>query len=137
MVKSIAILLSLFLTTWTLQGQQLNIDISHDTIAVGSTFDIIYKLDESCMPKMLEFEHFDIISGPNVSKSMSYTNGALTAETSLSFTLKARDVGTFSLPDELCDIKASQEPNIVVSNDGYSTTKEKPKTRKKRIIKKI
>lgn len=137
MVKSIALFICLFLAAWTVQAQQLNIDISHDTIAIGSTFDITYQVDESCIPKAMEFEDFDIVSGPNVSKTMSYTNGILTAETSLSFTLKAREEGTFTLPDSLCDLKSKQEPVIVVSKDTISKGIEKTKPSKKRKIKKI
>ncbi len=73
--------------------------VSDDTILIGNYFEIKYEATnlqgEFDIP---EFEDFAIVSGPNQSRNMSFTNGQSQSSSSISFLLKPKSVDVLSLP---------------------------------------
>ena len=129
------ILFAFFFTD--LQAQSLHIIVDVDTITSEKVFEVSYVLDQSCRPDDMHFDNFDVIYGPNVSKSVSIMNGKRTAETKLTFGLQAVQEGEFILPNEMCGTVVKKAPMITVIN-GYETKDQRlEKIKSTRTIKKI
>ncbi len=127
----------LFLSALIAYGQELTIEVERDTINLESDFLVSYTINESCNPTDLKFENFIVVSGPSVSRSISFVNGKRSAETKLRFLLTPIEEGTFELPSQMCDAKMSEPLKIVVKK-GYETLEDVDKRiREKRKIKKI
>ena len=127
----------LFLFLGTNAGQTLVIEMDKDTISLEETIKVKYQIDDACDASELKFPDFLVVSGPNVSRSISIINGKRTRESSYTVILTPINEGTFTLPTSLCGTELVQPVQIVVRANYESKQTKDEKVRKKRKIKKI
>lgn len=118
-------------------AQQLTIEMNKDTISLEETIQVKYVIDDACDASELKFPEFLVVSGPNVSRSISYVNGKRSAESSYTVVLTPIEEGTYQLPDSLCGVKLEKPVQIVVKSGYESKESLDARVRKKRKIKKI
>lgn len=77
-------------------AQSLSATVSSDSILFGNVFILEVSLEDvnEDIPS-ISFTDFDIISGPNMSTSMSIINGQTQSSKSLSYYLKPKDLGSY------------------------------------------
>ena len=92
----------LFFSLSNLHAQDggLEISISQDTILAGNKFELSYTIKnvDATIKDIPALDSFKLISGPNQSSSMSFINGEMSKEISLSFILIADEEGVFEIP---------------------------------------
>ena len=73
---------------------------SQDTVSQGFTFKVTYTLKNATASDLQapEFKGFDLVSGPIQSRSEKSVNGIISSQSSLSYVLKAKSIGTFTIP---------------------------------------
>ena len=108
-----------------------------DTISLEETISITYKVNESCNASELKFDDFLVVSGPNVSRSISIVNGKKTAESSYSVLLTPINQGTFTLPTSLCGVTVEKPVIVVVIANYESKETVDQRIKASRKIKKI
>ena len=78
---------------------QIFIDVSSDTVALSEVIELRYTMKgtqgDFIAPQI--FENTQLLSGPNQSSSMSSINGVLKQEMSISYFLRAQDLGDISI----------------------------------------
>ncbi len=122
MKKQIIFLILLLSSSYLLaQNAQFTVLISKDTVLMDNIVKIEYNLKqvESKHFETPEFAHFQVVSGPNTSTSVSYINGDVTRESSYSFYLKPDSPGTWTIPavtisTEDGQVLSTQAKDIVV-----------------------
>lgn len=118
-------------------AQTLLIEMNKDTISLEETIQVKYVIDDACDASELKFPDFLVVSGPSVSRSISFVNGKRSAESSYTVILTPIQEGTFVLPSTLCGAKVEKPVEIVVKSGYESKELLDAKVRKKRKIKKI
>ena len=89
-----------FLATATAQDKpaKFTVQVSTDSILMGNYFEVKFTLENA---KGHNFEspgfsdHFNVVSGPNTSTSMSVVNGEMTQSMSITYYLEPRDIGSY------------------------------------------
>jgi len=83
-------------------GQEpvFSVSISPDTILMGNSFRVEYKIENAARPDFQPptFEDFKIVGGPNQSSSMMMVNGEVTQSVTYSYYLEPAMEGQFYLP---------------------------------------
>jgi len=84
----------------TAKNQAFTIKVSRDTLLLGNHFTLSFELNnidgEIDLPNL---DAFDIIGGPNQSRSMSVINGDMTQKSSYSYILKPIETGSFAIQE--------------------------------------
>lgn len=79
--------------------QELLTQVSNDSILIGNTIEIKYKIDNATGEfKAPYFENLTIVGGPNVSSSMQIINGQSNATKSWSYYVKPTELGEIVIP---------------------------------------
>ena len=98
----LVIIYLLVILTGQIIGQEISsfeIEISDDTVLIGNYFEIKYEaLNLNGEFDLPDFDHFEIVSGPNQGRNISITNGEQTSIQTISFLLKPSVIGVASLP---------------------------------------
>ena len=132
MKKIVYALTLLFLgSTYSVQAQDFSfsVELSSDTVLVGNYIELSYKL-ENAKGKIVppNFKGFAIISGPNISSSISIINGDMSSSESYSYYLEPEDVGVYEIDPAYVEIEGESYESrpleiIVLPNpDGIKTT---------------
>ena len=97
-MKIAVILFSLIISSVVLQAQEnnqyLQTFVAKDTLLDGNSFEfriLIKNMQGDFTPPT--FSDFDIIRGPNISKSMKIVNGEMSKESSYTYVLRPRKLG--------------------------------------------
>lgn len=94
------------------QDQNFSVAVSHTQIGTGEPFEVSFSIkgngDRFTAP---DFSGFQIVSGPNVSQSMTSINGSMSVSSSYSYILVPVKVGTFTIGPA----------SVVIGNKRYST----------------
>lgn len=101
MKKQVFILFFLFVSSFSFgQKVDFSLTVNKDTVLMNNIVIITYtiKQAESDNFESPDFPNFQVVSGPNVSTSISYINGDMTRESSYSFYLKPNNPGTWTIP---------------------------------------
>jgi len=93
-------------------SQSLTASVSSDSILLGNVFILEIKLSdyEGEIPKPI-MSDFDLVSGPNMSSSVSIINGDTQSSKSISYYLKPKDFGSYFI-----------EPMFVETQEGTLET---------------
>lgn len=98
-MKSLCILIGWCLSIAVRAQHTISIEVSKDTIAVGETVDVTYKIENGdgqfTMP---DFTNLPLIAGPNSSSGFLYANGKMTSNQSYQVTLLGVEPGVMTIP---------------------------------------
>ncbi len=89
---------TLFLTAAFAQKVPVfTVEVSSDSILVGNYFMVRFTLENASSKDFQPpaFDDFNIISGPNMSSSMTSINGEVSQKVSYTFYLEPKDIGNF------------------------------------------
>jgi hypothetical protein len=84
--------------SYHLAAQTFTASASKTVVGAGEEFEVSFSIDANgsgFVPP--SFSHFNIYSGPNASSSFSFVNGNVSQSISFSFTLAAKEEGTFTI----------------------------------------
>ncbi len=79
---------------------RFSVSVSADSILLGNFFRVTFTLENARQGdfEAPQFDGFTIVSGPNVSSSMSMVNGTITQKIAYSFYLEPLDIGNYYIP---------------------------------------
>jgi hypothetical protein len=100
MKKKYGILLCLLLATTLLFADNIKFtaSVSKTEVGTGEQFEVTFSVNgngDRFNPP--DFSGFQVLSGPNMSNSVSYINGSMSASTSISYVLMAANTGDFTI----------------------------------------
>lgn len=97
-----------------LLAQNFTATVNKNTVAMGENFKLTYSLDDKAEQfYQPDLRNFRILSGPNQSTSMSYTNGQMSSSTSFTYILTPAREGQYTIAP--AQIKANGK--MIASND--------------------
>ncbi|HHB78199.1 MAG TPA: hypothetical protein ENK85_03065 [Saprospiraceae bacterium] len=101
MKKQFFFLVFLLVSSFTFgQNMELTLSVNKDTVLMNNVLVVKYTIKQAD-PNQFEppkFTHFQVVSGPNTSTSVSYVNGDVSRESTYSFYLKPDSPGTWTIP---------------------------------------
>ncbi|WP_236973709.1 BatD family protein [Membranihabitans maritimus] len=105
-MNSIKILLGAFIIFTNLSilsGQSVSVEFSYDTVFLGNVVQLKYSMENfQGELESPDFGDFVVVSGPNVSTSVSISGGQRFSRKSVSFFLKPPDIeGTYTIPSQV------------------------------------
>ena len=82
------------------QKTEFTLSTNKDTVLMNNLILVKYTIKQADLKgfETPEFTHFQVVSGPNVSSSVSIVNGDRTQESSYSFYLQPDSPGTWTIP---------------------------------------
>lgn len=82
------------------QKTEFTVSVNKDTVLMNNLVKVKYTLKQADLKgfETPEFAHFQVVSGPNVSTSVSIVNGDKSQESSYSFYLQPDSPGTWTIP---------------------------------------
>lgn len=116
-------------------------ELCSDTIMVGHQFTLTYLVDGGQINSLKDnpnLEDFNMLSGPNMSSSMSFVNGHMSAKASINFVLQAITPGDYTivpvtlLVDEKEFIVDSLKIVIIENPDGTTIQDLMPQNKAKK-----
>lgn len=105
----LSLLLAAAVVTGSAQGSvSFQVQTSDDTVLLGNYLVVSFTLENASAEEFQPpvFEHFDVISGPNISSSFSMINGKVSQEAVYTYYIRPRDTGNYYI-----------EPASVVVNE--------------------
>lgn len=100
-MKRVFILLIICMTSHVIAFAQkvpkFTVEVSSDSILLGNYFVVKFTLENANIDDFQapDFGDFNLVSGPNVSSSMSVINGEVSQKASYIYYLEPRDIGNF------------------------------------------
>lgn len=111
-------------------AQNVTASVNRTTVGLNERFEVTYALSGSGEFQYPSFSNFTKLSGPNQSSSVSIVNGSMSQKKSISYTLRPKKMGTFTLPK----ITASIDGKQVTSNEvKVNVVKGSPKAKENKI----
>lgn len=111
-------------------AQNVTASVNRTKVGLNERFEITYAISGSGEFQYPSFSNFTKLSGPNQSSSVSIVNGAMSQKKSISYILRPKKLGTFTLPKISASIKGKQ----VTSNEVKVTVvKGSPKAKENKI----
>ena len=93
------LIFALVILSSTLSAQSFSVELSSDSILLGSYFEIKFSIENSEAEfEAPEFENMQIVAGPNYSSSMQMINNVTSSKKSISYLLKPTEIGNFFIP---------------------------------------
>ncbi len=76
---------------------KFTVEVSSDSILLGNYFMVKFTLENANVDDFQapDFSDFSVVSGPNISSSMSVINGEVSQKASYTFYLEPKDIGNF------------------------------------------
>ncbi len=106
-------------------SQSLSASVSSDSILLGNVFILEVTLEDVNVDlPNINVSEFDLISGPNMSTSMSIINGQTKSSKSMSYYLKPKDLGSYFIEPIFLEVEGETletepiEINVYPNPDG-------------------
>lgn len=130
-MKTLLIILSLFVTTILMAQPTVKVEVSADTISPGEMVELTYTIENGeGRFEAPDLKNVPVVSGPNTSSSFMIANGKKNSSQSYSYILRPAEEGKIVIPEAYFrDGENSlkiDSVEIVVLNDAHQLSVEPP-----------
>jgi len=107
-MNRLILIISLALSCNILSSQSFTIEVSSDSILIGNYIEVSFRIENlEGKFEAPSFEGFTILSGPNLSSSMQFINGAASSSKTYSYYIQPKEIGLYTITPAYLDTEGS------------------------------